>query len=141
MIAPYQLLPPLSPEEYAALRADIAARGVLVPVERDENGAILDGHHRSAIAAELGIEAPAVTRAGLTEAQKREHVLKLNLLRRQLGPIAWAAAFRTLAEARGVLERVRSEGGRAAQRSAGLGGGGQCWSPASDPRGSRETRS
>ena len=32
--APYQLLPPLSPEDYAALKADIIARGVLVPVEK-----------------------------------------------------------------------------------------------------------
>lgn len=102
MSTPYQLLPPLTAEAYAALRADIAARGVMVPIERDESGAILDGHNRAAIAAELGIDAPSVTRVGMSEAQKREHVLKLNLLRRQLGPIAWADAFRTLAEARGI---------------------------------------
>ncbi len=34
--------------------------------------------------------------------QKREHVLKLNLLRRHFGPIAWADAFRKLAQMRGV---------------------------------------
>jgi len=100
--ASYQLLPPLTVEERAALKADIAARGIMVPVEVDEAGAILDGHNRAAIAAELGIEAPTVTRAGLSEAQKREHVLKLNLLRRQLGPIAWADAFRKLAAERGI---------------------------------------
>ena len=44
----YQLL---RPEEYQALRDDIAKRGVLVPVEVDkDSGAILDGHHRSEIA-------------------------------------------------------------------------------------------
>ena len=42
----YQVMPPLSPEEYAALKADIATRGVLFPVEYDEDGNILDGHHR-----------------------------------------------------------------------------------------------
>ena len=40
---PYQLLPPLSAEEYAALKADIAARGVQVPVEVDEAGETLNG--------------------------------------------------------------------------------------------------
>jgi hypothetical protein len=102
MTATYQLLPPLNEDEYAARRADIAKRGVLVPVEVDENGAILDGHNRSAIAAELGIEVPRLIRSGWTEEQKRDHVLKLNLLRRQLGPIAWAEAFRKFAEGRGV---------------------------------------
>lgn len=52
---PYQLLPPLSDEEYAALRADIAERGVLVPIVRDQHGNILDGHHRVRIAEDLGI--------------------------------------------------------------------------------------
>jgi ParB-like chromosome segregation protein Spo0J len=42
----YQSMPPLSGGEYADLKADIAARGVLVPVEVDERGAVLDGHHR-----------------------------------------------------------------------------------------------
>ena len=101
-VSAYQLLPSLSDDEYQALKADIAKRGVMVPVERDEDGAILDGHHRQRIADELGITAPTVTRAGLSEADKREHVLKLNLLRRQLGPIAWAAAYRRLASERGV---------------------------------------
>jgi hypothetical protein len=32
----YQLLPPLSEDEFASLKANIEARGVLVPVEYDE---------------------------------------------------------------------------------------------------------
>ena len=50
----YQLFNPLSAEEYAALEADIAKRGVLVAVEQDQQGNILDGHHRVEIAAKLG---------------------------------------------------------------------------------------
>lgn len=80
----YQLLPELSGEDYARLRADIAERGVLVPVEVDEHGAILDGHHRQRIAAELGIECPTVTRIGLAEHEKRLHAVSLNLARRHL---------------------------------------------------------
>lgn len=98
----YQLLPPLPDELRAALKADIAARGVMVPVEVDEDGVVLDGHHRAEIAAELGIEYPTVTRTGMDESAKRVHVLKINLLHRQLGPIGWAIAFRHLAEERGV---------------------------------------
>jgi len=45
-LTPYQLLPPLSEEEYQSLRADIAEHGVLIPVELDEFGNVLDGHHR-----------------------------------------------------------------------------------------------
>lgn len=102
MRAPYQLFDPLPAEQYDALKADIARRGVLVPVEYDEAGNILDGHHRAQIAAELGIDHPRVTRDGLDEQEKTEHVLKLNLLRRHLGPVSWAEAFKRLCESRGV---------------------------------------
>ncbi len=81
----YQLLPDLAPDEYAALKADIAKRGVQVPVEYDEKGAILDGHHRVRACTELGIfDWPRVTRSGMTEQQKRAHVISLNLARRHL---------------------------------------------------------
>lgn len=80
----YQLLPGLTPEEYAALLADIAANGVRVPIDVDENGQVLDGHHRSLIAAELGIDCPRRTVAGLTEAEKVAHALAVNVHRRSL---------------------------------------------------------
>lgn len=82
---PYQVMPPLSADEYAALRDDIAARGVLVPVEYDETGEILDGHHRVQICGELGISQwPRLIRHGLTETEKRQHARRLNLDRRHL---------------------------------------------------------
>jgi hypothetical protein len=80
----YQVLPPLSPEEYAALKADIAERGVLVPVEYDEDGHILDGFHRVQICQELGRDWPRAICRGLTDEQKVEHALQLNLARRHL---------------------------------------------------------
>jgi ParB-like chromosome segregation protein Spo0J len=83
-VAPYQLLPPLSADEYAALRDDIAAHGVRVPVDVDERGQLLDGHHRAAIAAELGIHFPTRVVDGLTEEEKREHAMALNMARRHL---------------------------------------------------------
>ena len=48
---PYQVMPPPCAEDYAALEASIVAHGVLVPVEYDEAGNILDGHTRVAICA------------------------------------------------------------------------------------------
>lgn len=96
----YQLFPRLDGYELVALRQDIAERGVLVPVELDESGIILDGHHRVEIATELGIEYPIVVREGLTEDEKVDHVVLLNLARRNL-----SGHDRT-----GVIARLRARG-------------------------------
>ena len=43
----YQLLPPLTDDEFASLKADIALHGVLVPVVIDaDSGEVVEGHHR-----------------------------------------------------------------------------------------------
>ena len=44
----------------------------------------------------------------MSETERIEHALRLNLLRRHLGPVEWAHAFRRLAEARGI--RLGSQG-------------------------------
>jgi len=80
----YQVMPDLSLEDFSALKADIDARGVLVPVEYDEADNILDGHHRVRACLELGIEWPRFVRKGMTEAEKRTHARQLNLARRHL---------------------------------------------------------
>lgn len=83
--APYQVMPPLSSDERAALKADIALRGVMVPVEYDDRNNVLDGHHRIEICGELGITNwPRLVRHGLTEVEKRRHARRLNLDRRHL---------------------------------------------------------
>lgn len=85
MLAPYQVMPPLTDEEFAALKADIAARGVQVPVEYDEMGNVLDGHHRVQACFDLGITHwPRLIRHGLAEDEKRRHARRLNLDRRHL---------------------------------------------------------
>ena len=81
----FQVMPALSADDFSALKADIAERGVLVPIEYDDEGNILDGHHRVQICQELGIpEWPKLIRKGLTEAEKRTHARQLNLARRHL---------------------------------------------------------
>ena len=80
----YRLLPPLDPETYAGLKANIAINGIQVPIVRDEKGYILDGFARTKIAKELGYECPSVTVKGLSEQEKRSQVRALNLARRHL---------------------------------------------------------
>jgi len=107
----YQLLPPLSEEEYAALKEDIAKRGVLVPVEYDEDGNILDGHHRVKICEELGIKNwPSIVRIGMSEEEKTEHVLALNLDRRHLTREQRRELVAKLREQGWSLRRIGGEG-------------------------------
>lgn len=74
---------PEADAEYQRLKADIAKNGVLVPVEYDEEGNVLDGHRRLRACAELGIDDwPSIIRGELTEDEKIEHILALNLGRR-----------------------------------------------------------
>lgn len=81
----YQVMPELTPEEYSELKNDISQRGVMVPIEYDELGNVLDGYHRLKICGELGIkDFPRVIRAGMTETEKLTHARKLNMARRQL---------------------------------------------------------
>ncbi len=81
----YQVMPDLTDDEYRELKSDIQKRGVMVPIEFDEHGNVLDGHHRLKVCRELGIkEYPKVIRAGMTEEEKRLHARKLNMARRQL---------------------------------------------------------
>lgn len=90
MYSPYQLLPELDPAAFEALKADILEKGVLVPIERDETGTLLDGHHRVRAIEELRssghkiADPPVMIRAGFTESEKRAHVRALNLHRRHL---------------------------------------------------------
>ena len=73
----YQVMPDLTSDEYAELKADIKSRGVMVPIEFDEWGNPLDGHHRLKICEELGItDYPKVIRAWMTEEEKRTHARK-----------------------------------------------------------------
>jgi ParB-like chromosome segregation protein Spo0J len=80
----FQLLPPLTTDEYDALKANVAAVGILQPVVTDEHGEILDGHHRAQACDELGVEYPTVVLPGLSDDQKYEQALVLNLGRRHL---------------------------------------------------------
>lgn len=81
----YQLLPPLSEIEFESLKLDIKAHGVLIPIVFDEDGNILDGHHRYNICKDLGItDYPRMTKRNLTELEKRSFARTTNIHRRHL---------------------------------------------------------
>ncbi|MER9164375.1 MT-A70 family methyltransferase [Mesorhizobium sp. M0715] len=81
----YQLLPRLTADEFASLERSIIAHGVLVPVEYDEEGQIIDGHHRVEICESLGlVDWPRFVRKGLTEIEKRTLSREFNFARRHL---------------------------------------------------------
>jgi ParB-like chromosome segregation protein Spo0J len=84
LTAPYQVLPPLNPDDLERLKTSIIERGVEVAVVVDEAGAIIDGHHRAMIADSLGIDYPTTIRVGLAEHEKRLLSVELNLARRHL---------------------------------------------------------
>jgi len=82
-----QVMPPLSDEEYGALKADIEENGVEDPIVHDEDLVVIDGHHRVRACRELGVDMDTVpTKAvvGLSDDEKREKAYKLNLQRRHL---------------------------------------------------------
>lgn len=108
MTSSYQFLPPLTPEERASLRDSIATFGILQPVIVDDDCNILDGNHRAEIAGELGIDYPTIALPGLSEEQKIEQSLALNLGRRHLTPEQKQAVIRDL-RARGLSVRWISE--------------------------------
>lgn len=81
---PYQLLPRLTDEEFSALKADIEANGIRVPIDVDETGTVIDGHHRAWIAADLGIDCPRRVVSGLSDEKKRAHAIAANVYRRNL---------------------------------------------------------
>jgi ParB-like chromosome segregation protein Spo0J len=85
---PYQLLPPLTVEQRELLRQSIQENGVLEPVVFDEDGEILDGHHRVEIAEELGIEYPRRVIDDLDQPGKHMYALTVNVARRQLDQAA-----------------------------------------------------
>lgn len=75
----YQLLPPLSTQEQEQLEISIVNDGCLDPIEFDEDGNILDGHHRYEICTRRGVEFKSKVVGGLRdELEKKAYVFKRN---------------------------------------------------------------
>lgn len=96
----HDLIPSLSEQEYAALRADISAAGrIEQPIVIDQTGAIIDGHHRARIAADLGLSPkniPTLMLPGLSEEEGVGRAISLNVKRRHLSDQQRADVARNL---------------------------------------------
>lgn len=74
----------LAPDVEAALRDSIKRFGVVVPIVVDKSNRIIDGHHRSRIARDLGVPCPQVTRSVKDDTVAHELAYSLNADRRQM---------------------------------------------------------
>ncbi len=79
------LVPGLSPEEYESLKQSIKEENSLyVPITINQNGIILDGHHRYKACQELGIEPKTLVKGFKDKLAEELFVINCNLIRRQL---------------------------------------------------------
>lgn len=86
MTAPFQLFDALPSHIEDALRESIRRFGVLVPVVRDQDGNTIDGHHRSRLADELGVDYRVDVIKVADDDEAREIARTLNADRRHLPP-------------------------------------------------------
>jgi ParB-like chromosome segregation protein Spo0J len=88
----FQIFPGLSPGEFNALKLDIREHGIMVAIEVDQDGRIVDGHHRARAWNELraeGFKVPEYERKVRyyeSDDERLEHALRFNQLRRHLTP-------------------------------------------------------
>lgn len=89
----HQVMPPLSADEYKALKEDIGEHGVLVPVVVDGEGRTIDGHHRLRAWEELKAEGrnlpdyPVEVQEHLKTEEQKDLAWKLNMARRHLSRV------------------------------------------------------
>ncbi|MEM2081602.1 MAG: ParB N-terminal domain-containing protein [Candidatus Bathyarchaeia archaeon] len=79
-----KLLPKMSDEEFAELKASIQTEGQHYPIVVNEDLEILDGHHRFRACIELGIEPDFEVRKFEDKLLERKFVIEANLRRRHL---------------------------------------------------------
>jgi len=103
----WQLMPPLSDDEYAALKADVGAQGVLVPIVFDaDTGEVIEGHHRLRAWTELrteGVKVPDYPKQVVRfrdDDERLGFVVAANLFRRHL----------TREQRADLVARLRAEG-------------------------------
>ena len=84
MKAKWQLYRELDAATESALRTSIERFGILVPVAKDQNGNILDGHQRARIAGELHIDFPVTVIPATNDEEAAEIARSLNEDRRAM---------------------------------------------------------
>ena len=78
------LVSELLPEEFESLKQSIKkANGLYVPIIVNQDGIILDGHHRYKACQELGIEPETIVKEFSDKLEEQLFVIDCNLIRRQ----------------------------------------------------------
>ncbi len=102
-----EILPPLSPNKYETLKENIKQHGIEIPIIIDDQDYVIDGQHRLKIAVELALEdIPLKVVSDLTEVEKQQKAIDLNIQRRELnkGQLACVAV-----DCDEVMEELKGE--------------------------------
>lgn len=116
------LVSELSPEEYESLKQSIMKNGLYLPIIVNQNGIILDGHHRYKACQALGIEPKTIVKEFEDKLDEHLFVIDCNLIRRQLNNFQrteLALKSKPILEA--IAKRNESLGGKGGRNLTPLG--------------------
>jgi len=116
-----KLLPKMSEEEFAELKASIKAEGQHYPIIVNENLEVLDGHHRYRACSELGIEPDFEVRRFEDKLLEKKFVIEANLRRRHLNNFQLVELAVPLLEIEKALAKKRQAKGGKDGRNLQLG--------------------
>ena len=116
-----RLLPRMSEEEFAELKASIRAEGQHYPIIVNEDLEVLDGHHRYRACTELGIEPDFEVRRFEDKLLEKKFVIEANLRRRHLNNFQLVELAVPLLEIEKALAKKRQAAGGKEGRDLQLG--------------------
>lgn len=116
-----RLLPKMSEEEFAELKASIKAEGQHYPIIVNEDLEVLDGHHRYRACTELGIEPDFEVRRFDDKLLEKKFVIEANLRRRHLNNFQLVELAVPLLEIEKALAKKRQSAGGKEGRNMQLG--------------------
>ena len=116
-----KLLPKMSDEEFAELKASIQAEGQHYPIIVNEDLEVLDGHHRFRACTELGIEPDFEVRKFEDKLLEKKFVIEANLRRRHLNNFQLVELAVPLLEIEKALAKRRQAKGGKNGRNLQLG--------------------
>jgi ParB-like chromosome segregation protein Spo0J len=116
-----KLLPKMSDEEFAELKASIQAEGQHYAIVANEDLEILDGHHRFKACIELGIEPDFEVRKFENKLLEKKFVIEANLRRRHLNKFQLVELAVPLLEIEKELAKKRQAAGGKMGRNMQLG--------------------
>jgi ParB-like chromosome segregation protein Spo0J len=116
-----KLLPKMSEEEFAELKASIQMEGQHYPIVANEDLEVLDGHHRFRACVELGIEPDFEVRRFEDKLLEKKFVIEANLRRRHLTKFQLVELGVPLLEIEKALSKKRQATGGKTGRNIQLG--------------------